>query len=98
MGISRGTSRFCSCCFIRSLLFSDAIEKQTRFVDQHKLNYKILSDANGAARKAYQVSKAALGLIDGEYFLGKDEQSVTCPHRTSHVLYRQGRDRQGRMR
>ncbi|KAJ9104133.1 hypothetical protein QFC19_004117 [Naganishia cerealis] len=43
----------------------DAVEKQTRFVDEHKLNYRILSDPNGAARKSYSVSKAALGLIDG---------------------------------
>ncbi|KAJ9105936.1 hypothetical protein QFC20_004174 [Naganishia adeliensis] len=52
----------------------DAVEKQTRFVDQHKLNYRILSDADGAARKAYQVSKVAMGLIDGRvtFFIGKD--------------------------
>lgn len=48
-----------------ALFVADAVEKQTRFADQHKLNYKILSDADGAARKVYQVSKAALGLIDG---------------------------------
>ncbi|KAJ9116470.1 hypothetical protein QFC22_004912 [Naganishia vaughanmartiniae] len=52
----------------------DAVEKQTRFADQHKLGYRILSDADGSARKSYSVSKAAMGLIDGRetFFIGKD--------------------------
>jgi peroxiredoxin len=44
---------------------ADAVEKQTRFVNEHKLTYRVLSDADGTARKAYQVGKAAFGLIDG---------------------------------
>lgn len=44
----------------------DAIAKQKKFVDEHKLGYPILSDATGEARKAYSVPKGFFGLTDGE--------------------------------
>lgn len=43
----------------------DAVEKQKKFVDQHGLQYPVLSDVNGEVRKAYQVKKGLLGLSEG---------------------------------
>jgi thioredoxin-dependent peroxiredoxin len=45
----------------------DAVAKQKSFVDQHGLPYPVLSDSKGEARKAYQIKKGLLGLIEGTY-------------------------------
>lgn len=45
---------------------TDSTERQQTWAEAHKLTYPILSDANGEARKAYKVSKVALGLLEGE--------------------------------
>lgn len=83
IGISRG--EYCTVSGTASVLlilhFTDAVEKQTRFVDQHKLNYRILSDADGSARKSYSVSKAALGLIDGKSLRVFDDSRHSSPAR-----------------
>jgi peroxiredoxin len=43
----------------------DPTAKQASFADQHNLRYPILSDADGAARKAYGVGKAFFGMAEG---------------------------------
>ncbi|GFZ51381.1 hypothetical protein JCM24511_09143 [Saitozyma sp. JCM 24511] len=43
----------------------DPTAKQASFADQHNLKYPILSDADGAARKAYGVGKAFFGMAEG---------------------------------
>ncbi|KIJ54256.1 hypothetical protein M422DRAFT_25194 [Sphaerobolus stellatus SS14] len=54
----------------------DAVSKQKQFVDQHGLSYPILSDANGEARKAYQVKKGLLGLSEGRVTFFIDSQGI----------------------
>lgn len=44
---------------------ADPTAKQASFADQHNLKYPILSDADGAARKAYGVGKAFFGMAEG---------------------------------
>jgi len=43
---------------------SDAVATQKAFVERYKLNYPVLSDVNGEARKAYQVGKALWGFSE----------------------------------
>lgn len=45
---------------------ADSTERQQTWAQAQRLTYPILSDANGEARKAYKVSKVALGLIEGQ--------------------------------
>lgn len=49
-----------------SFSLADSTERQQTWAEAQRLTYPILSDANGEARKAYKVSKVALGLIEGE--------------------------------
>ncbi|KAG7528210.1 hypothetical protein FFLO_06325 [Filobasidium floriforme] len=44
---------------------SDSTAKQQSFADQYKLPYRIISDAEESARKAYKVDKAFMGLVPG---------------------------------
>jgi peroxiredoxin len=45
---------------------TDSTAKQQSFADQYKLPYRIISDAEESARKAYKVDKAFMGLVPGE--------------------------------
>lgn len=54
----------------------DPVAKQKKFVDEHKLGYPILSDANGDARKAYTVPKGFFGLTDGRVTFCIDKDGV----------------------
>jgi hypothetical protein len=45
---------------------TDSTAKQQSFADQYKLPYRIISDADESARKAYKVDKAFMGLVPGE--------------------------------
>jgi len=42
---------------------ADSVEKQARFVEKQRLNFPVLSDSEGAARKAYHVGKSLFGLF-----------------------------------
>ena len=44
----------------------DPVSKQKKFVDENGLNYPVLSDEKGEARKAYAVGKGLMGLTDGQ--------------------------------
>lgn len=44
----------------------DAVEKQKRFAEEHKLSYPLLCDTESKAKKAYHVGKGLFGLTEGE--------------------------------
>ncbi|WVF67773.1 hypothetical protein IAT40_002533 [Kwoniella sp. CBS 6097] len=55
---------------------SDATAKQSSFADQYNLPYPILSDPDSAARKAYRVGKAFLGLTPGRETFFIDDKGI----------------------
>ncbi|PSR74834.1 hypothetical protein PHLCEN_2v9548 [Hermanssonia centrifuga] len=54
----------------------DPVEKQKEFVEKQKLNYPVLSDTKGEARKAYHVGKGLLGLVDARVTFVIDAKGV----------------------
>ncbi|CAG8555551.1 3054_t:CDS:2 [Paraglomus occultum] len=52
----------------------DPISSHKRFSDTYRLNFPLLSDVDGAARKAFQVPKSLFGMIAGRttYLIDKE--------------------------
>jgi peroxiredoxin len=46
--------------------YIDSTAKQQSFADQYELPYKMMSDADEAARRSFKVDKAFMGLVPGE--------------------------------
>ena len=44
----------------------DSTAKQQSFADQYELPYKMMSDADEAARRSFKVDKAFMGLVPGK--------------------------------
>ncbi|KZS93292.1 peroxiredoxin Q [Sistotremastrum niveocremeum HHB9708] len=54
----------------------DAVAKQKKFVDEQGLNYPVLSDASGEARKAYSVGKGLMGLTEARVTFFIDSKGI----------------------
>ncbi|TFL02415.1 peroxiredoxin Q [Pterulicium gracile] len=55
---------------------ADAPKKQKRWVEKQALNFEVLSDEAGYARKEYRVGKGLLGLVDARTTFVVDKHGV----------------------
>ncbi|CAG8554209.1 1705_t:CDS:2 [Paraglomus brasilianum] len=55
---------------------ADPISSHKRFSDTNRLNFPLLSDADGVARKAFQVSKSLFGMIAGRVTYLIDREGI----------------------